>query len=89
MIEAIRESQQKKPHAPRVRVKRVDAEAARPADASPAVPDTGEFSAADGEALPAKKRRRRRKPVGGAGTAEGSGEASQPAPQSPSAASDS
>ncbi|WP_349280723.1 polynucleotide adenylyltransferase PcnB [Polaromonas hydrogenivorans] len=87
MIEAIRESQLKKPHAPRVRVKRVDAEAATPDNASPAASDAQAFPAADGEAAPAKKRRRRRKPVGSAsaGTAEGAGEASQPAQQNPSA----
>jgi poly(A) polymerase len=93
MIEAMRETQQKKPRAPRVRVRRVDEaqDAASPAAShAVAAADAAEFPVPDGEAAPAKKRRRRRKPsgAGGAGSAEGSGEVPQSAP-APSPASDS
>jgi poly(A) polymerase len=87
MIEAIRESQLKKPHAPRVRVKRVDAKAATPENASPAASDAQGFPAAEGEAAPAKKRRRRRKPAGSAGS--GSAEGGSEAPHHSSSGSDS
>jgi poly(A) polymerase len=97
MIEAVRESQLKKPQTPRVRVKRVDAEAAspeghapvKPARASHAAP--AEPSAEEGEAAPAKKRRRRRKPTGSAnsGAGEGGGDASPSPSHNPSSASES
>ncbi len=61
MIEAQRESQPRRPPAPRARVKQADAEAAESDDSGAAAP-----SAEPGEAAPARKRRRRRKPAGGA-----------------------
>ncbi|MDB5870236.1 MAG: poly(A) polymerase [Polaromonas sp.] len=92
MIEAIRESQMKKPQAPRVRVKRVEAQAAShegdapllSAGVSDAAPE-GSF-VQEGDAAPAKKRRRRRKPAGSAnpGAAEGGGDASQSGFSNPS-----
>ena len=60
MIEAHRVAQPKRPQAPRVRVKRVDAEPDNAAD-SGAVQSFGE----PGDAAPVRKRRRRRKPAGG------------------------
>jgi poly(A) polymerase len=95
MIDAVRESQLKKPQAPRVRVKRVDAQAASPKDQSPVQPSGASHaepegvSVEEGDALPAKKRRRRRKPTGNAnsGTPEGGGEASLSPSDSPSPAS--
>ena len=97
MVDAVRESQLKKPQAPRVRVKRVDAQAASPKDQSPVQPSRASHAAPEGvsveegDALPAKKRRRRRKPTGSAnsGTPEGGGEASLSPSDSPSSASDS
>ena len=85
MIEAHRESQPKRPQTPRVRVKRVDAEAA-----SPGVPGDAGSPLDDGVAAPARKRRRRRKPAGSgtAGDGQGAGEASSPQPHSASSASD-
>ena len=84
MIEAVRESQLKKPQAPRVRVKRAEVQAAghddqapvKPSRASHAVPEV--LTVEDGEATPAKKRRRRRKPTGSgnSGSAEGGSETS-------------
>ena len=87
MIEAVREAQLKKPHPPRARAKRVDAETASPA--SPGV--AAEFPVEEGEAAPAKKRRRRRKPAGAAnsGAAEDTGQAPESHSQNPSSASDS
>ena len=90
MIDAVRESQQKKPQTPRVRVKRVEAEMASPevqvpaqaARVSHAAPEAGFME--EGDAVPAKKRRRRRKPTGG--TDAGAGEASSDASLSPSPA---
>jgi len=104
MVEAVRESQLKKPNAPRARVKRVHAPAngepgslagAAPAPASSpsqTAPDGFEPELPEGEAPPAKKRRRRRKPTGAsaAGAAQGGeGANDAPAPPSPSAVSDS
>jgi poly(A) polymerase len=94
MIEAVRESQLKKPQAPRVRVKRAEAQTAGHDDQAPAKPSRAGHAAPevssveDGEAAPAKKRRRRRKPTGSgnSGSAEGGGEASLS--PSPSPASD-
>ena len=68
MIEAARQGQLQKPQHPRVRVKRVDAAAPDPRF-SPAAPDDSSGQSAHGgdapqsEFAPAKKRRRRRKPV--------------------------
>ena len=84
MIEAVRESQLKKPQAPRVRVKRAEAQAAGHDDQAPAIPSRASHTAPEvssveeGEATPAKKRRRRRKPTGSSnsGATEGGGEAS-------------
>ena len=97
MIEAVRESQLKKPQAPRVRVKRVDAEMASldahtPAKPSRASPGAAEgVSMEEGDAAPAKKRRRRRKPVGSAnsGAGDGNSEASPSPSRNPSTASES
>ena len=85
MVEALRQSQQKKPQAPRVRVKRPAATAddvsgvedAAQAGALPSASPAGlegvEPAWQEGDAAPAKKRRRRRKPTnrGAAGTGEG------------------
>jgi poly(A) polymerase len=77
MIEEARQAQMQKPQAPRVRVKRPDAEAgAVHAERSPS--DAADVSGEQGDAAPAKKRRRRRKPAnrgnaGGAGDAGGEG----------------
>ena len=87
MIEAMRESQQKKPQAPRVRVKRADADAGNLAGTAPMLSpgnspldaDGLELPMQDGDAAPAKKRRRRRKPAGR--TADGQ-EGGSDAPQS-------
>lgn len=86
MIEEARQAQQNKPQAPRVRVKRVDAEPGlgQTSHAERTVPDAADASGQPGDAAPAKKRRRRRKPANrggadGAGSAEGAGgEASSP-----------
>ncbi len=87
MIDAIRETQQKKPQA-RTRVKRADADGGRPADTAPALSaashpvdaDGLELPLPEGDAAPAKKRRRRRKPVGRAAEGqEGSNESLPPA----------
>ena len=88
MIDAVRESQQKKPQTPRVRVKRVEAEMASldvqaPAPAgrvNHAEPEGGFIQ--EGDAAPAKKRRRRRKPTGGASS--GAGEVNSDTSPSPS-----
>ena len=94
MIEAIRDTQQKKPQAPRTRVKRADAEGARPFDTAPALSSGSRPSEADGlelplqegDAAPAKKRRRRRKPASRpAEGQEGSGDAPQSTGASPTA----
>ena len=92
MIEAIRESQQKKPQA-RTRVKRAVAdEGARPVDTAPALSsgnspgdaDGLELPLQDGDAAPAKKRRRRRKPASRAAEGqEGGNETPQSADASP------
>ncbi|MEO6321705.1 MAG: polynucleotide adenylyltransferase PcnB [Polaromonas sp.] len=95
MIEAVRESQLKKPQTPRVRIKRVDAEMASPDVQAPAKPARVSHAApegallAEGDAAPAKKRRRRRKPTGGAnsGAGEGSSDASPSPSPNPSSAS--
>ncbi len=71
MIDAVREAQLKKPQSARVRVKRPDSTASGSAgtavrdfsDETRSVPDAEGFLPAQGEAAPAKKRRRRRKPV--------------------------
>ena len=94
MIEAIRETQQKKPQAPRTRVKRADAEGARPFDTASA-PSSGsrpsevdglELPLEEGDAAPTKKRRRRRKPASRpAEGQEGSGDAPQSTGASPTA----
>ena len=95
MIDAVRESQQKKPQTPRVRVKRVEAEMASPevhapapaARVSHAAPEGGFME--EGDAAPAKKRRRRRKPTGGAGAGDASSDASPSPSANPSSASES
>ncbi len=86
MIEEARQAQQNKPQAPRVRVKRVDAEpgsahAERPAS------DTADTPGEQGDAAPAKKRRRRRKPAnrGGAAGSEGAGGEASSSPSSDNA----
>jgi poly(A) polymerase len=84
MIEEARQAQQNKPQAPRVRVKRADAEPGS-AQAERTTPDAADASGEQGDAAPAKKRRRRRKPAnrGGAGGAEGAGgEAASPSSDS-------
>ena len=65
MIEVIRQSQLQKPQHPRVRVKRADVDVRFPLDASngAAGSDPSETSTEPSEFAPAKKRRRRRKPV--------------------------
>jgi len=84
----MRESQQKKPQAPRVRVKKVDSDTAShsagaaprlSSGSSPLDADGLELPLLDGDAPAAKKRRRRRKPVGS--TAQGQ-EGGSDAPQS-------
>ncbi|MCJ7800125.1 MAG: polynucleotide adenylyltransferase PcnB, partial [Polaromonas sp.] len=81
MIEAVREAQLQKPQQPRVRVKRPAA--AKPAgdsaESSRSVPEAVEAFAEEGDAAPAKKRRRR-KPTGrtSADGAGGSNDASSP-----------
>jgi len=74
MIEEARQAQQNKPQAPRVRVKRADAEPGS-AHAERTTTDAADVSGEQGDTAPAKKRRRRRKPAnrGGAGGAEGAG----------------
>ncbi|WP_029525464.1 polynucleotide adenylyltransferase PcnB [Polaromonas glacialis] len=94
MIEAIRETQQKKPQA-RTRVKRAVAdEGARPVDTAPALssgssPGDGdglELPLQEGDAAPAKKRRRRRKSASRAAEGqEGSGDTPQSTGASPTA----
>jgi len=89
MIDAMRQTQQKKPQAPRVRVKRAsasgeegrldEAPAALPSVASPAEADGLAPSLQEGEAAPAKKRRRRRKPAGRSAESHEGGEAPQSA----------
>lgn len=85
MIEEARQAQQNKPQAPRVRVKRVDAEPGS-AQAERTTPDAADASGEQGDAAPAKKRRRRRKPAnrGGAGGAEGTGGEATASPSSDS-----
>jgi poly(A) polymerase len=71
MIEEVRQAQLQKPQPPRVRVKRVDSDAgAAPGKALPRstadnhnAPELAEPNAEQGDLPPAKKRRRRRKPV--------------------------
>ena len=91
MIEAMRETQQKKPQA-RTRVKRADADVGRSADTAPALSpvshpvdaDGFELPLPEGDAAPAKKRRRRRKPVSRAAEGqEGSNESPPTAGASP------
>jgi poly(A) polymerase len=85
MIEEARQAQQNKPQAPRVRVKRPDAESGS-ANAERTTPDAADASGEQGDAAPAKKRRRRRKPAnrGGAGGAEGAGGEAEASPSSDS-----
>lgn len=76
MIEAVRQAQLQKPQAPRVRVKRQDAAAgADVASAAPVQAASAETFSEPGDMAPAKKRRRRRKPVNRA-----SGASDQPSP---------
>jgi len=79
MIEEARRELQSKPQAPRVRVKRPDAEAGS-TQAERATTDAADVSGEQGDAPPAKKRRRRRKPAnrGGAGGEGASGDAASP-----------
>jgi len=64
MIEAVHQAKLQKPHAPRVRVKRQDVEDSSGASvASTAPAQASEISSEQGDMAPAKKRRRRRKPV--------------------------
>jgi poly(A) polymerase len=96
MIEAVRESQLKKPQAPRVRVKRTDAPTAGHDDQAPVQPSRASHAAPEGtpmeegDAAPAKKRRRRRKPTGGAGSgpADGGADTSQSPSRPPASSSD-
>jgi poly(A) polymerase len=87
MIEEARQAQLQKPQAPRVRVKRPDAEAGagHAGHAERGTPDAADASGEQGDAAPAKKRRRRRKPAnrGGAG-GEGAG-GDTPSPSSDTA----
>lgn len=85
MIEEARQAQQNKPQAPRVRVKRPDAEPGS-AQAERTTPDAADVSGEQGDAAPAKKRRRRRKPAnrGGAGGAGGAGGDAAASPSSDS-----
>ncbi|WP_411881620.1 polynucleotide adenylyltransferase PcnB [Polaromonas sp. YR568] len=82
MIEEARQAQLQKPQAPRVRVKRPDAEAGagHTGHAERGAPDGADASAEQGDAAPAKKRRRRRKPTnrGGAGGEGAGGDAPSP-----------
>ncbi|MBG6075456.1 polynucleotide adenylyltransferase PcnB [Polaromonas sp. CG_9.11] len=86
MIEAIRETQQKKPQTPRARVKRADADGGRPANMAPALSsgsspgdaDGLELPLQEGDAAPAKKRRRRRKPASRAAEGQDGGSESPP-----------
>ncbi|CDS54239.1 Poly(A) polymerase [Polaromonas sp. CG9_12] len=86
MIEAIRETQQKKPQTPRTRVKRADADGGRPANMAPALSSGSSPGDADGLELPlqegdaalAKKRRRRRKPASRAAEGQDGGSESPP-----------
>ena len=75
MIEAMRESQLKKPQTPRVRVKRKEAQPAENAVPAPSARHSAPESDApllqEGDAAPAKKRRRRRKPTATSGDAQG------------------
>ena len=91
MIEAIRETQQKKPQA-RTRVKRADTDGGRAADttaalspaSNPVDADGLELPLPEGDAAPAKKRRRRRKPVSRAAEGqEGNSESPPPGGASP------
>lgn len=86
MIEEARQAQQNKPQAPRVRVKRPDAEPGS-AHVERTTPDAADASGEQGDAAPAKKRRRRRKPAnrGAAGGAEGSGGEAAASPSSDNA----
>lgn len=79
MIEEARRELQSKPQAPRVRVKRPDAEAGS-TQAERVTPDAADVSGEQGDAAPAKKRRRRRKPAnrGGAGGEGAGGDAASP-----------
>jgi len=71
MIEEVRQAQLHKPQHPRVRVKRVDADAGASSDKlsayssgdSRSAPELAETTSEQGELAPAKKRRRRRKPT--------------------------
>ncbi|UUZ76721.1 polynucleotide adenylyltransferase PcnB [Polaromonas sp. P1(28)-13] len=64
MIEEARQAQLQKPQAPRVRVKRQDVEAdATVSSTASALAASSEASSEQGDMAPAKKRRRRRKPV--------------------------
>ena len=80
MIEAMRESQLKKPQTSRVRVKRKEiqpAENAAPAlSAKHNAPESEAELPLDGDAAPAKKRRRRRKPTSQATAGDADGQAS-------------
>jgi poly(A) polymerase len=73
MIEEARQAQLQKPQAPRVRVKRPDAEAGS-GHAERPTSDEADVPGEQGDAAPAKKRRRRRKPANrGATGGEGAG----------------
>jgi poly(A) polymerase len=89
MIEEARQAQQNKPQAPRVRVKRPDAEpgSGQAGHAERSTPDDADASGEQGDSAPAKKRRRRRKPAnrGGAGGAEGAGGEAAASPSSDNA----
>ncbi len=89
MIEEARQAQQNKPQAPRVRVKRADAEpgSGQASHAERSTPDDADPSAEQGDVGPVKKRRRRRKPAnrggaGGAGGGEGGEAAASPSSDS-------
>jgi poly(A) polymerase len=72
MLDAVRDTQPKKPQPPRTRAKRADAPAQGSSGDGPAPDDAAKFSLEEGEAAPAKKRRRRRKPAGGGAAGEAS-----------------
>ncbi|MFS2032893.1 polynucleotide adenylyltransferase PcnB [Polaromonas sp. CT11-55] len=90
MIEEARREQQSKPQAPRVRVKRPDAEAgsSHTGHVERSAPDAADVSGEQGDAPPAKKRRRRRKPAnrGNAGGEGAGGDAASPSADTTSSA---
>ena len=63
MIEAVRAAQLKKPQTPRVRVKRADTDGSSPDGPGSGETDGQEPPLQEGDAAPARKRRRRRKPA--------------------------